>query len=97
MLVWSAALGPALEELIFRGFLFRALAKHWGFGPGLLVSSLLFALGHAYAWDGMLSVFLSGVVFGWLYFRTGSLVLVWLVHALNNLLLSIWERLSGVL
>ncbi len=97
LLLWSAVLGPALEELVFRGFLFRGLTRHWGVWPALGVSAFLFTLGHAYTWEGMLLVFLFGFGFGWLYLRTGSLVLVWLAHGMHNLLLGIWERLTGVL
>lgn len=95
-MAWGAFLGPALEEVVFRGFLFQGIARAWGVRWGMVVSALLFSIGHAYGLAGTLAIAGYGLIFAWLYHRTGSLVLVALTHCLHNFLLEIWEALEGV-
>jgi uncharacterized protein len=85
------------EELFFRGYLqgrlearFPSRRRFLGapVGPALLLSSLLFALGHVLVdFDPQrFSVFFPGLVFGWMRARTGSIAAGALYHALCNLL-----------
>lgn len=75
---------PAVEEALFRGYLLRYLAARREFGPvrGLLFSALAFAVFHE--WTVALPVFYLGLLFGWVYWRTGRLEQAILVHALHN-------------
>jgi membrane protease YdiL (CAAX protease family) len=75
--------GPFFEEIIFRGWLFGGLRKTWGDTPALLVSSALFALIHGDA-PGLLPLFCLGMVFGWVYRRSGSLWASITVHGFWN-------------
>lgn len=91
---WLAALavavvvvGPAGEETLFRGFLFRGWVR-----PGLpgvfaivLISLLWTALHVQYDWFGITQVFLIGLVLGWLRWRSGSTSLTLVLHILVNL------------
>lgn len=85
-LLTTAAATPLLEEWLCRGVLLVACARLMGDRSALLVTSALFALLHgleAY----VLSVphrFASGLVFGWLRLRSGSLVPGVIAHAVNN-------------
>jgi len=85
-LLTTATLTPLLEEWLCRGVLLVACARLMGDRSALLVTSALFALLHgleAY----VLSVphrFASGLVFGWLRLRSGSLVPGVIAHAVNN-------------
>jgi len=75
---------PFLEELLFRGFLWRWLAGRPDVGPGraLFLSALLFALFHEpVAW---LPILYLGGLFAWIYWRSGRLREVWMAHALHN-------------
>jgi membrane protease YdiL (CAAX protease family) len=83
------------EELFFRGYLQGRLDERWPprwqvgqatLGPGWLVASALFALGHVLVDfnPGRLAVFLPGLVFGWMRARTGALAAGALFHALCN-------------
>ncbi len=85
------------EELFFRGYLQGRLADRWPpgrrlwgapVGRALLVSSLLFALGHFLVDFNpqRLAVFFPGLVFGWMRARTGSIAAGATFHALCNLL-----------
>lgn len=77
------------EEILCRGFLIRFL--HEGvFGIpvviALVVSSLIFGLGHAYqGLKGVMGTAVSGLGFGLLFFLTGNLIASIIVHVLVDL------------
>ena len=84
------------EELFFRGYLMGRLDERWpparrllgaSVGRGLLVSSVLFALGHVAVVPNpqRLAVFFPALVFGWMRARTGSIMPGAVFHALCNL------------
>jgi membrane protease YdiL (CAAX protease family) len=87
------------EEAFYRGYLQRAFDDVWKpstrvlgawLGPGLLVSSALFALGHLLTEvkPDRLAVFFPALVFGWLRARTGSIGAAVCFHAACNLFAS---------
>ena len=75
--------GPFFEEIIFRGWLYGGLKDEWGDMPALVLSSALFALIHGDA-PGLPALFALGMVFGWVYRRSGSLWASILVHGFWN-------------
>ncbi len=75
--------GPFFEEIIFRGWLYGGLKDDWGDVPALVLSSALFALIHGDA-PGLPALFSLGMVFGWVYRRSGSLWASILVHGFWN-------------
>lgn len=77
-------LAPMAEELVFRGAVMRQLlASRISPLVAILVSALLFALIHANPAQ-MPHAFLSGLLLGWLYWRTGSIVPAVAYHWVNN-------------
>lgn len=84
------------EEFFFRGYLQGRLNLIWpqrwffwgtNFGPGLLVTSFVFAISHSliqYQWWHIF-IFFPSLVFGWLRERTGSIIASILFHALSNM------------
>jgi membrane protease YdiL (CAAX protease family) len=80
---------PLAEELLFRGFLLSALARsRLGFwGAALVCSGLWTALHVGYSLAGVIEVFLIGIYFSWLLWRTGSLRVALFCHALYNSLI----------
>jgi uncharacterized protein len=87
MLFAAIVVAPAGEEVLFRGFLFKGFARSdrlaW---PAIIVISLLWAALHIqYDWAGMLQIFVIGLFLGWMRWRSGSLLLTFLLHALFNL------------
>lgn len=80
-----ALVAPLTEEFLFRGLLLRGFARRWGAGPGLFLSSALFALFHLNPWQAP-TAFLAGLFLGWLVLKTGSLWYPLVVHALFNAL-----------
>lgn len=77
---------PLFEELAFRGLLFPILRRKFRFLPAALISALIFGLAHGYGVVGLISVCWSGVLWAWIYEKTGSLAPGILAHAINNLL-----------
>lgn len=79
-----ALLAPILEEMLFRGsiegYLLKAWKSPWG---AIIVSSLIFGVVHMNPAQ-IPFAFLLGVMFGWLYYRTGSLLPGIIGHVLNN-------------
>lgn len=86
--VFAVSLGPLMEELFFRGFLYPVLARRFGMSTGISVSALGFGLMHAaqygYSWASVLLIFLVGVVLGAVRARKDSVAAGFLVHAAYN-------------
>lgn len=78
---------PAMEEFIFRGFLLPGFAaSRIGLAGALTLTSASWAAMHVqYELFFVVQIFLLGLVFGWLRWRSGSTMLTWLLHALINL------------
>jgi hypothetical protein len=99
---WILALSQILvvavpEEVFFRGYLMSRFEARWpsrrrlwgaAVGWPLLVSSLLFALGHFLVdfQPARLAVFFPALAFGWMRSRSGSVAPGAVFHALCNLL-----------
>ncbi len=87
MLFAAIVVAPAGEEVLFRGFLFKGFVRSerlaW---PAIVVISLLWAALHIqYDWAGMVQIFVIGLFLGWVRWRSGSLLLTFVLHALFNL------------
>lgn len=76
---------PVLEETIFRGFIFPAIAKRTGLIWGAVISSVIFGLAH---WQANISVytFILGLVLCFMYVKLRSTIPGMALHMLNNLL-----------
>ena len=77
-------LAPVCEELVFRGAVLRALLG-WTPRPwvAIALSAVFFALVHANPAQ-MPHAFLIGLLLGWLYYRTDSVVPGVVYHWVNN-------------
>ncbi|WP_455669680.1 CPBP family intramembrane glutamic endopeptidase [Phocaeicola sp.] len=75
---------PILEELLFRGAIEgNLLKKGWKPKWAILVSALIFGLVHGNPAQ-IPFAFLIGLLFGWLYYRTGSVIPGIVGHVINN-------------
>ena len=81
LLVLVAA--PLAEEIFFRGFLLQGLARRLRFWPAAIVSSAVFAVAHIW-WQFYVPIFILGLIFAWLFWRTGSLWASIAAHATIN-------------
>jgi membrane protease YdiL (CAAX protease family) len=88
MSMFAITLGPLMEELFFRGFLYPVLARRMGIAWGIFFTALPFGLIHmfqyGYAWGVVLLIFLMGVVCTVVRAATGSVASSFLVHVGYN-------------
>lgn len=82
--LFAAVVGPVIEEIFFRGFLYNALKKRMGVLLAMAVTAAAFAALHAHA-AGFLQIMVIGMVLGYLYEKTGTLVAPVTAHILHNL------------
>lgn len=77
------------EEIICRGFFigyFQSEPWGWSLALAVFASAALFGMAHAgQGWKGMISTGLAGLLFGFIYIGTGSLLLPMIVHACVDL------------
>ncbi|RCK73804.1 MAG: CAAX amino terminal protease family protein [Anaerolineae bacterium] len=83
------ALVAIVEEIAFRAYLLTGLKETWGKSIGLAVMAVTFSFMHAPALEGyppftiayaLLMMAAFGVMFGWVYLRTGFLWLPTGIH-----------------
>ena len=74
------------EEYIFRGFLLQTLGA-WFKIPAvaIIIQAVLFALLHAYNLNGVVLIFVSGIMFGFITWRTNGIEASSALHSVNNL------------
>ena len=86
--VFSVTLGPIMEELLFRGFLYPLVRKNFGVLTAIIGTALPFGLVHlaqyGYSWASGLLIFMVGVVLASVRERTNSLAAGFLVHVGYN-------------
>jgi membrane protease YdiL (CAAX protease family) len=91
-LVFAASAAGFGEELFFRGWLQPFLGQFLGTSGGLLAASLLFGLAHPHSRTYVVLATVLGMLFGWLWLATGSLVGPIVAHALYDLAAIAWLR-----
>ena len=86
--VFAVTLGPLMEELFFRGFLYPVIARRIGVFWGIILTALPFGLIHmmqyGYAWGAVLIIFLVGVVLTLVRAVTKSVASSFLAHVGYN-------------
>ncbi len=85
---------PIFEEWLCRGVVLRGLLTKMRPGWAIIVSALFFAVLHMNPWQA-LPAFLLGLLFGYVYYRTGSLKLTMLMHFTNNTMALIFSRIPS--
>lgn len=82
-LVSLCLLAPVLEEMLFRGIFLRAFLVRYPRGLAIGASALIFGVAHLNIYQ-FVSAFLMGLLAGWLYERSRSLVAPIALHFLYN-------------
>jgi len=75
--------GPILEELLFRGIILDGFLNRYKPGKAIFWSALLFGLFHMNPWQ-FIPAFLIGLILGYIYLKTRSLIPVIFIHIINN-------------
>lgn len=83
-LLYSAVVAPAVEEVLFRGLMFRRMREYMSFLPAAFLSSLLFGLMHGNMVQFIYAT-LIGLLLAFIYEHYGNLRAVVLFHAIGNL------------
>jgi len=78
-----SVLGPIIEEIFFRGFMYAAVKKHLGVLGAAFLSAAVFSALHTNI-VGFFPIMALGLLLAFLYERTGSLVGSITVHIVHN-------------
>lgn len=82
--LFNVAVVPAFcEEIMFRGYIMRALERSWGILAGIVVSGLLFGMFHLQL-PNLLPLALIGIVLALMTWLSGSIWPAVLAHFINN-------------
>jgi len=96
--VFGVAVAPVLEEIIFRGFLFKVLWEIGGSRAAILVTAALFALLHAGQlagnWWSVILIFLVGCILSIVRHRSNSIIPSFVVHTSYNATLFVLFAIS---
>lgn len=82
--IWLIIVSPVIEEIFFRGIMFSMIRQFFGIKTSLILQAFLFAIGH-YEIDTIIIMFVSGMVLGYSYYKSKSLISPIIVHSLQNL------------
>ncbi|MDC8101034.1 CPBP family intramembrane glutamic endopeptidase [Chryseobacterium rhizosphaerae] len=89
MIIMTVILAPIFEEIIFRGIIQKGLVNK-GIKPwkAIVYASIIFGVVHGNPWQ-FISAVMLGCILGLVYHKTKTLLLPILLHAFNNLSLSL--------
>jgi membrane protease YdiL (CAAX protease family) len=98
--VFGVAVAPLLEEIIFRGFVFKVLWEVGGPRMAILVTAALFALLHAGQlagnWGSVVLIFVVGCILSIVRHRSNSIIPSVIVHTSYNAMLFVLFAVSTV-
>lgn len=86
---------PLFEEWLCRGLVLRGLLQKLNPFSAIAVSAAFFAVLHMNPWQAI-PAFLLGLLFGYVYYKTGSLKLTILMHCVNNSLAAVASRIPSL-
>lgn len=81
-------IAPVFEEIIYRGIILEQLSKKYSANKSIVISALIFGLIHANLHQS-LNAFFIGLILGFIYIKTNSLLLCMFWHFTNNFLIFI--------
>ena len=86
---------PLFEEWLCRGLVLRGLLQKHSPISAIAVSAAFFAVLHLNPWQAI-PAFLLGLLFGYVYYKTGSLKLTILMHCVNNTFAALTTRIPSL-
>ncbi len=87
-----SAFAPLFEEWLCRGLVLRGLLRKMNPFSAIAVSAVFFAILHMNPWQAI-PAFCLGLLFGYTYYKTGSLKLTMLMHCTNNTMAVIFSKI----
>jgi membrane protease YdiL (CAAX protease family) len=94
-LISVSVFAPLFEEWLCRGMVLRGLLQKTHPVSAILVSAAFFAVLHMNPWQA-LPAFLLGILFGYVYYKTGSLKLTMLMHCVNNTMAVVLSKIPSL-
>lgn len=91
----TCVFAPFFEEWLCRGMVLRGLLQRISPAKAIAASALFFALIHMNPWQAV-PAFILGCLFGYVYYKTGSLKLTMLMHCTNNAFSVLLTRIPGM-
>lgn len=82
-LISVSIFAPFFEEWLCRGMILRGLLGKMSPFAAITISAVFFAVIHMNPWQAI-PAFILGLLFGFVYYKTGSLKLTMLMHCVNN-------------
>ena len=89
-----SVMAPFFEEWLCRGEIMRGLLQRVKPVWAIVISATFFAIIHMNPWQAI-PAFLLGCLFGYVYYKTGSLLLTMLMHCANNTFSVIITRMDA--
>ena len=93
-LISVSVFAPLFEEWLCRGVVLRGLLATKSPRTAIIVSAVFFAVIHFNPWQAI-PAFILGLLFGYVYYKTGSLKLTMLMHCANNTMAAIFSRIPA--
>ena len=93
-LISVSVFAPVFEEWLCRGVVLRGLLAKNSPKTAIIVSAVFFAVIHFNPWQAI-PAFILGLLFGYVYYKTGSLKLTMLMHCANNTMAAIFSRIPA--
>src|SRR5262249_18616704 len=98
--IFGVAVAPIMEEIIFRGFLFKVLWEIGGTKAAIVITAALFALLHAGQlagnWGSVVLIFVVGCVLSVVRYRGNSIIPSFIVHTSYNATLFLLFAISSI-
>ena len=94
-LISVSVFAPLFEEWLCRGLILRGLLQKTRPIYAIMASAAFFAVLHMNPWQA-LPAFLLGMLFGFVYYKTGSLKLTMLMHCVNNTMAVVFSKIPSV-
>ena len=91
-LISISVFAPLFEEWLCRGIVLRGLLTKMNPAWAIIISAAFFAVLHMNPWQA-LPAFILGLLFGYVYYKTGSLKLTMLMHFTNNTMSAIFSKI----
>lgn len=82
-IIGAVIVAPIAEEIIFRGMITKLLLDEYRPAKAILISALIFGIIH-FNPAQIPGAIVLGALFGWLYYKTGSIIPGIILHFINN-------------
>ncbi len=100
-ILYAGIFGPIVEELGFRGISTEYLKRGFGFWWTCIIQAVLFGVMHMNALQGC-SAFVIGLGLGYVYLKTGNIIITMILHMVYNLSTSFisylpWDQVDAMI